>query len=719
MAPHRLWLRGILLGAAVCAGFLHAQALLAQELDKQAESLKFVPANVFSYSAMLRNAEQFDAVAKSKAWAKLNELPLAKMGWQHLSQQLTGPLAPVKQWYSQPENKKLVDLLKDMVSDEIFCITGKNTSILLSLAAGVGSDLQLAPYQALLQGRNPNDAQAPQQYLKFALRSLAERADSIVAPELLMGFRLRDKEAGRAQLQRLEALGQLTAANAPLLKGRFQKTQINGGDFLTLRLDGQMIPWDQVPLADLEENPGEYDKLVKRLKNLKLTISLGIRDNFLLLAIAESTGIVEKLGQGKLLAARPEFQRLAKFADRKVTDIGYSSKALQALHSGGYDMEEMARKFLDVLKKTGKLQPEQEAKLRNDFKKFQRDVKGSLAKPGSAASVGFLTERGAESYSFDWSQHPDLDGTKPLTLLEHVGKAPLLFSISRSKYAPENYARVVKWIKVAHGYFEEFFLPTLDDTARDLYKQAMTQFQPLFSRLDKATGEMILPALADGQSAIVLDAKLKSKQWHTMLPQTEKALPILEPALVFGVKDAALLRKGLEEYRQTANKAIEAIGQILPIGAFIDQIKIQEPERTKVKEGALYSYSIPGILGLDSQLKPTGGLSAHVATLALSHEHALRILKKSTLKVDSPLLADPRKPLTGAVHFDWQGVVHAATPWLEVVVGNAGGGEGPNWMEHMKVLAQIATVVRSFTSVSYFEDGTLVTRAETVIRDLP
>ena len=35
------------------------------------------------------------------------------------------------------------------------------------------------------------------------------------------------------------------------MKGRFKKTKVGNNDFLTLNLDGGMIPWDQVPIFSL------------------------------------------------------------------------------------------------------------------------------------------------------------------------------------------------------------------------------------------------------------------------------------------------------------------------------------------------------------------------------------------------------------------------------------------------------------------------------------
>jgi hypothetical protein len=710
------WYR-VVLGLAFTVGLMQTGSLSAQDLAKHADSLKFMPADVSAYSVMLRNAEQIEAVLKSKAWAKLNGLPVVKMAWKALEEQLHqpgSPLAGFHRWVEQAENKKLVKLLLEMGRDEVFVATGRNVTQLVELAMNIAAANQFGPIAAQLQGQMP-DFRAR---IKIMLQAIADDVDKIVIPEVIVGFRLKDKDSAAAQLERLAGLANAVSASHPLLQGRFEKKQVAGNTFLTLRLDGKLIPWDQIPIADFEDNPGEFDKLVKKLKDLKLVVSLGLRDNFLILSIGDSTALVERLGQGQRLTERSELQRLGKFADKKVIEIAYTSKELQGFQSTRReDVNDMAKGVANLLKSFG-LTAEQEAKIRKDLKNLNRDLRKYLPEPGAQASIGFLTERGAESYTFDWTKNTRLDGTKPLTLLHHIGKSPVLAVVSRQKYDPQEYARLVKWIKVAHGYVDEFAIPKLDQNIQDMYKQVMTSFAPLFKRLDKATGEMLLPALADGQFAFVLDAKLKSKQWFMLMPESEKPLPLPEPALVFGVTDADLLRKGLEEYRQIANKALEAIGQLLPIPF---ELSVPEPDRKKVAEGTLYSYSIPPILMLDPQIAPTGGLSERVAALTLSHDHAIRLLKKSSLKASDPLLADAKKHLTGAVHFDFEGVVRAAGPWVEMILQTAGvAGEGQDApLEQVRTVMEILTVLKSYTSISYFEEGTLVTRGETIIRDLP
>src|SRR5262249_17487299 len=86
----------LLLAGALLAG---ATTPARAEDKKIVSSLSLIPADAAYYSAMLRNREQFDAAAKSKAWAKIKALPAYQMAVAALKQQYSpnGPLAPLHQ----------------------------------------------------------------------------------------------------------------------------------------------------------------------------------------------------------------------------------------------------------------------------------------------------------------------------------------------------------------------------------------------------------------------------------------------------------------------------------------------------------------------------------------------------------------------------------------------------------------------------------------------
>jgi hypothetical protein len=710
---------------ALTSGAALAPQARAADLDKLDCSLKMIPADAAFYSTMLRNREQFDAILKSRAWAKLKSLPVVQMAWQQAQQELNKPGSPLAQFQKlaeQPENKQLLELLGDMVSHEIFIFADESLAGFADLAGQVTGATRFAPLMGLITGEarntNPNELQA-----RAALEVLAENPDLIKIPNVLIGFKLTRTDRAEAQLKRLEGLVNGLIANMPQLKpfqGRFQRTKVAGGDFLTLTLDGKMVPWKQIPFEQLEEKPGQYDPVVKKLSQLTVTISLGVRDNYLFLVIGESNAHVGRLGgQGQRLAQRPELKPLEKYADQRLTSISYVSQAFRArVAATNKDIDDFVKMIEEGLKEAD-LKAEQQARIRKDLDELAKDLKKFIPEVGAALAFSFLTPRGQESYSYDWGQHLGADGSKPLTLLDHVGGSPLLAAVGRSRYSQEPYQLLVKWLKVGHRYFEDFAVPNFGDEEKKQYEQAMKAFQPLFKRLDEATGKMLLPALADGQTAFVLDAKVTSKQWHAAMPEAARPLPLPEIALVFGVSDAALLRKAFSEYRSIANDLIAEVRKLDTDGNIPD-FKIPPPKSRKLKNGELFFYPLPAQLGLDPQIAPNAGLSDRVATLALTQEHTERLLSRTPPKTTGGPLADANRPRAAAVYMNCSAFVDAVTPWVEwgVRLGMGDAKETDDILKQIRDGMEVLKVFRSYSSSSYFEDKALVTHSEMVVQDL-
>jgi hypothetical protein len=739
--------RGPLLAALLLLAGLSPVAgprLRAAEAAARPEtSLQAVPDDAAFYFALLRNREQVEAVTQSKAWARLMALPavsLARAEWDKPG----SDWAKFKAVADQPEVRDVIDLLAEMASDEIFLYGDQRWAGLAQLygqmfgysRSMLSAMMKTGAFEKGALGKGADSQKAGQ---KVLLHILKENLNLIQVPDLVIGFKVRKKERAEAQLQRLEKLlTDLIAREKPELKGRLQRKQVAGGEFLTFTVHGKEMGWEK-SLRDIEENPGDADAVVKKLNGLTFTYTIGIRGHYVLAAVGESTAAVGRLGQGKRLIDRPELKPLTRFLDQRLTSIGYVSKALRGATTFGKKDVDGWLDMLDEGLAGSQLPADLQARIRKDARDLGKDVKTFIAEPGATLSFTFLSGRGYEGYEYDWSEHPWTDGSKPLTLLRHVGGSPLIAVVGRSTSRARYYDFLVKWVKVLNGYFEDFAVPQMQPADRAKYDQFIKEFHPLVRRFDQATGKMLLPALADGQTAFVLDAKRTSKQWHKLVPPTEKPLPLPELALVLGVSDADLLRKACGEYRGLINQIIDHAREAQPQ---VPNYQIPPPQVRKLAAGQMYFYPLPEEWGLDPQLLPNAGLSADVAVLTLSESHTERLLTRTPLKVKDGPLADLKRPLAGAVYVDWPGLVDALAPWVELAVrvgvarqkpaGKAQdpppakdegkpAAKGPSAEEILKqvrTVVEVLKVLRGYTSCTYFEDGALVTHSETVIQDL-
>jgi len=52
---------------------------------------------------------------------------------------------------------------------------------------------------------------------------------------------------------------------------------------------------------------------------------------------------------------------------------------------------------------------------------------------GAVMGFSFFADNGFEGYSYSWGGHPDLDSSKPLELLNHLGGNPIIGIVGRGK----------------------------------------------------------------------------------------------------------------------------------------------------------------------------------------------------------------------------------------------------------------------------------------------
>jgi hypothetical protein len=428
-------------------------------------------------------------------------------------------------------------------------------------------------------------------------------------------------------------------------------------------------------------------------------------------------------GTGKHLNELPEFKPLAKFAGQRLTSIGYASKALKAATAATAEDYRAVAHALGEMLKAADLPEEQAKKIREDLRDLAAEVGRDLSEPGAGVSFAFLTERGTEGYSYDYGTFPGgPDGSKPLTLTDHVGGNPILWIVGRGNFDPETYKVFAKRLSVLYGHADEAVLPKLDGDQKELFNTVRKTVIPLIKRLDEITGTLFLPAVRDGQYGFVLDAKWSSKHWFAQAPQTPAALPLPEFGFLLGVSDEEKFRRAMKGYYAVINDAVAALSELSK--GQIAAVKPPEPRVERTADATLVSFPLPAELGVDPQVMPTGGLSQHVAVMALSRAHAERLLKPTPVHFESgPLAGLKDKKLAGASAFNWPALVDALTPWVELGITSAkpppvGDGPDADVLKQARVVLEVLKCFRGMTSATYFENGAWVTHSESVVRDL-
>ena len=658
--------------AALVGGLVCQAALAGEALKRLDVSLQWLPEDGAVYSAMLRNREQIEAIGRSRAWKSLIDLPAVKEGLKALRAQMeqNEKAAALRAALENPEVRRGLDLLADMFSREVFVYGEKDTVDFVYLMQQVTGATRYGPAFAQITGQ-ARAAEGGKIQATLALSALAQNAERIKVPSMMLGFRVKDTALAREALIKLEAMLNVLSVALPQMADRVKRTRIGDHEYLTISLSGEMIPWQTIPIEELESieaRDGDARKVIDRIKKLTLVIALGLRNDYLLVAIGPSTGLLERLGKGKALVERPEFRPLEAYADRPLVGISYMNQQMAARLLGGRaDMDDLVTALSQVLDNT-ELTADQKARIRKDLQALSKDIKQVMPEPGAQMQFNFLTDRGMEGYNYDWGTYPGTVGSKPLGLLSHVGGNPLLMAVARRDVSPRNYETIVRWVKVAYGYFETFVLPQMSDSERQDFDRVAEKVRPLLERFDRVNRTMLIPAISDGQVGMVVEAKLRSRQFIREMPRMEQPMPMVEPALLLGVSDSQLFCKAMAEYRQLFNAAVEIVREAS--SGEVPDIRIPEPQVTKTDVGTLYWYRLPEEWGVTEEVKVVLGVSDRAATISATSTQAERLLRSTPLAVGG-VLASPERPLAGAFAMNWAAIVDAAAPWVEFGVAEA------------------------------------------------
>jgi hypothetical protein len=676
-----------------------------------------VPADAEFFRSFLRMGETVEAIGRTRAWKQLWTDPTVQEAWKQAKEKFNageGEWAPLKKFLDDPANKDLPGLVADVFSNEIFVYTGDGTGDMIALMQETIGGARYGPALAKALGNDMGDAAEAR--ARIILRSLAEKPERIRIPQIVIGFKVSDPAKVAAQLKRLDPLLADALKDTPL-KGRSKRQKVGDDEFLVLTLDGSLVPWDEVKLDKYEEKPGEFAPLIKHLKGMKLTLSLGVRQGYLLFAIGSSPEQIAKFGgAGPKLADRPELKPLAK-ATKPLTAVGYTSARLrQAVATTPEDVlgfNDLAKAGLEKAELPDALRK----KIEKDVDSLLQSIAKGIKKPGASVAFSVRTARGWETFDYDYTPRgPGEPEPKPLTLLNHLGAEPVLAAMWRSGTTVEDYRAFVKWVVLFADDAEQAIVAKSPDAA-DMVKKFNAEIVPVLKELSDVTEKLWIPSL-DGQQGFVVDAKWASRRWHESMPPADRELPLPELGIVVGVSDPAKLTQALEGYRTTLNKLIAKVRELDPTGS-IPPVEIPKPKVETNGDKTFAFYPVPAEWGIDKQFQPTGGMTKTVAALALSRGHVDRLLTPLALGTDLAPFADLKRPLESAFYFHWARVVEAAGPWVGYAMSQIQVPGDRQQAE--KVAAKVMAVLkmfRAYGSVTYREGGATVTHSEAVFADI-
>jgi hypothetical protein len=735
--PTRLRLVAVALLLAVTA----ATSGRADELAGGAAAV--VPADAAFLSATLRVREQYDRFVNSNAYAALRKLPAVRRALDSLEEQRSMPGSPfsmVETFMQLPENEQALELLADMAATDTFVYGEPSCISVLRLLQKLQELQGTAPLQA---ERFDGDGDALEGAQKAAIvKGLAANLDLLVVPDVVWGFRTTKLADAKSQLKRIEVLLKLVTQANPDMADALARKPVAGGEVVAFTIDGDRLPWQQLEdeLAAGLADKADLGKVLDRLRTLDIVIALGVIGDRVILSIGDSIDHLQKLalpGSGrKGLVDTPPFAKLRDHKDKPLTGISYVSGELADLNQEGARAGfRMLNQAAEAGIKQAELPAEAAAETRQLLAKAEKDLGRRLPQAGPWLAFSFLTDRGYEGYVWDWARNQPFDGTRRLDLLEHVGGAPLAAVVSRIKSDPALLDDLATLASGGWRLFMKHGLPRAGANDREQVESFDEHIVPLAKKFAEVLRAKIVPALADGQVGLVLDAKTKTTRAHKDLPASTEPLPLLEPAIVLPLADPKLFREGLSDLFAWGDDLVAAIRAMNPDAVPADY-KVPDPEKAKVGVGSIWSFALPGS-GLDEQLRPAIGVGDKAAVFSLVPAQAGRLLAASRIETGSQLTTF-EEPLAGAATLDFAGLVDAIRPWVvyltrygcvqqrdgsvdadEDLTAEDETAEAKEALAHVAAALEVAKCFRAATAETSVTDDATVTHWRNVIRDLP
>ncbi|HEX4413972.1 MAG TPA: hypothetical protein VH107_10125, partial [Lacipirellulaceae bacterium] len=397
----------------------------AADLAEQAHSLRKVPADSAFYTASLRFKEQWDIFRDSKAFSKLMEIPLIQLAkmqvtfqWQQASQPI---VAQVREYIESSAGQDAVGVLHEMFSEEVFAYGGSNIAETVRILMEANSLARSARLEAMAAGEDPGKAVAD----KLLARFKDQLGKGITVPTVVMGFRIKDAERAKRELDEVHSLlRNVLDEHQPDLAAHLQREQIGGHEMLTMRLDGSMIPWEEIreKSENLEEE--QFNAIRDAISKQTVTVALGIVDEFVILSIGPSTDHLEKMGQGATMADQSALKPIQQHADQRVVAISYISKAFtQSFGSPQKTLDDFAGGIEEALVQA-KVDDEDRKTILDDVRSL--DISKFVPEAGETSAIAYLTARGYEAYQYTTGKRPMMESSQPLSILSHVGGTPLV-----------------------------------------------------------------------------------------------------------------------------------------------------------------------------------------------------------------------------------------------------------------------------------------------------
>ncbi len=635
-----------------------AQVPAADDLNTTA--LALVPEDAAFCSTTVNLGDQWREIAGSRLVQRMRSVPYVQQLEEWVRTEWDageGQIGQAKQMLRNPNVKQVLKLLGEMMGDEVFVYGAHDWCDAVEGLVG---------FQRRV---NTSLAEGPEAFQGFLNELTPDDVAKIYVPTTVIGFRVRDEENARTQLDALEGILRIGLRDVPQAQpflDQLKRTDFAEGQSLALSLNLSMIP----PEALEEQARAALERAVALLGDRNLTIEVGLQSRVLMLAITGRPGVIARIGQASTrLVDHPVLDVLKQSAPERLRSVSYVSRELNEA-AWSANMTTYFRSIADQLSASAVEEFDSE----EDFEQWRDRLEADAAwldqkvlemRPEFGAMVGWThaIEGGYEGFTYDFTHHRTLENAAPMHVLNHAGQSPLALLAMKSTGLPQLRQIVDFLLDKAPGHIRRFMQGTQRDSDDQRVAKAIELAAPVIKEAIGVCADKIGPALASNETMIVLDADWLISDLGPNAPPLPNPLPVPEVAIACTVTDRAAFQAGVEELFGVLDRLVDVVREVDP-SAIPAGYTIPRPEMQETAEGTRYSYPqlsrsvpLPGF-------NPQYALGSDVVVFGYSDRQVRDLLAEREL-VNRPAWLTPDFPVATVCYADWAGMIQSFRSWVE------------------------------------------------------
>lgn len=579
---------------AICLAF-SAEALGQAEAPPvrppQQGSLERVPQTAGYYFSTMNHQALLECLFESNAWSNLKSTDVAKgmkkayrrgksRGYEDYNED--NPFAIYLKGYGDSVGsvvfQSVWQIAKEVVDNELF-IYVDNDAIAFKRAV---SKFQMTLLEAFPDGKL---REAPkEEFMEKLSESFTENFADVDCPTMILGARLDEPEEFKGMLELLQSLAEQGMKAIPKdfrwIKKWWNVVDEDGHYLMAIDISLTDVPLEEL-LKDLD-TPGA-SKIIEAVgRSKKMSISLGIVDDLLMLGVASDKKKLIEFGNAPLLVDIPFAGKLRAAMDDgdTIVSVAYMSKEVAESMASMRQMSDVwkysIKAIVNALDVDGEMDKEKLAQEATALvEEFFSDWRSLAPDPGAVIAFSSLQDDGIRMSAMYQSKLKTVDASKPLELANYVGPDTVAFAASRSSMLTEQYEFVSKWSgkafdivqRLGKDKFIEGMVKSIENNPEDLdgtsKENAMRLVENIFSRVasvfakfDAVSRKQLCPTIEGQEFGMFVDMVSGPETWcDDMKPSTGPlALPL--PALVIGHSDKEKLIEAGASYLDVFNEGI-------------------------------------------------------------------------------------------------------------------------------------------------------------------